>query len=196
MSEPAKPDSLESTESVGRRELWDKREDQSQKAFDAFVRYRDAEARSFKNIAVQLNCSPQNIFQWSSRFNWRGRCDAYDVEQDRLQREDLARGRVRMRERHLKIAIAMQGVAAYALREWQVKIEQGLPVHLAPEQIAMLVKCAVELERTTMGTDRESKYTQINVILGTHRYPDEGESESEEDEDSSPLLEGETKKPN
>ena len=113
------PDSPESADPVEHREVWDKKPDESQKAFDAFVRYRDAEKRSFKAIADELNCTPQNIFQWSSRFNWRLRCDAYDVEQDRLQREDLARGRVRMRERHLRLSLAMQGVAAHALREWQ-----------------------------------------------------------------------------
>lgn len=150
---------------VEHRELWDKRPDESQKAFDAFVRYRDAEKRSFKNVADQLNCSPQNIFQWSSRFNWRGRCDAYDVEQDRLQREELARGRIRMRDRHLRLAVALQGLAAHAVREWQLRIEQGLPLNLAPEQIALLTKCATELEHRTMGTEAEHRYTQIVVRL-------------------------------
>ena len=130
MSEQPEPNPLENDESVGPRELWDKRLDESQKAFAAFVRYRDAEKRSFKAIADELNCSPQNIFQWSSRHNWRRRCDAFDVEQYRLQREDLARGRVRMRERHLKLAIAMQGIAAHAIREWQSKIASGAALNL------------------------------------------------------------------
>lgn len=90
-------DSPQDAATVEHRESWDKRPDESQRAFDAFVRYRDSEKRSFKSVADQLNCSPQNIFQWSSRFNWRGRCDAYDVEQDRLQRAEFSRNRVRMK---------------------------------------------------------------------------------------------------
>ena len=39
----------------------------------------------------------------------------------------------------------------------------------------MLVKCAVELERTTIGRVGESRYTQIIVNFGEHEYPDEKE---------------------
>jgi len=174
-------DPSQAIEPVGPRQLWDKRPDESQRAFDAFVRYRDAEKRSFKNIADQLNCSPQNIFQWSSKFNWRLRCDAFDLEQDRIQREELARGRMRMRERHLRLALSMQGIAAHAIREWQARIASGTVLNLAPEQIALLTKCSVELERTAMGVEREHQYTTINVVLGQHRYPGEqgGEDEGE-----------------
>jgi hypothetical protein len=167
------PDSPESADPVEHREVWDKMPAESQKAFSAFCMYRDAEKRSFKLVADQLNCSPQNVFQWSSKFNWRLRCDAYDVEQDRLQRQDLARGRVRMRERHLKLAIAMQGLAAHALREWQARIASGQVLNLAPEQIALLTKCAVELERSTIGVDGEHRSPVINILFGTHKYSDE-----------------------
>src|ERR1035441_1161860 len=76
-------DSLQATDPVESRELWDKRPDETAKAFGAFVLYRDAERRSFKIVGDQLNCSPQNIYQWSSRFDWRGRYDAFDIEHNR-----------------------------------------------------------------------------------------------------------------
>lgn len=153
------------------REPWEKLPQESQKAFGAFVLYRDAEKRSFKNVAEKLNCSAQNVFQWSSKYNWRLRSDAWDVEQDRAQREELARGRVRKRERHLTVARAMLHVAGHALREWADRIEQKLPLHLAPEQIAMLVKAATELENKTIGDEKENRYTQIIVTVG--EYEDE-----------------------
>lgn len=168
-------DSPQSAEVLGDREVWDKLPSESQRAFGAFVLYRDAEKRSFKIVADQLNCSPQNIFQWSSRFDWRGRCDKYDCEQDRLQRADLARGRVRMRERHMRLSLAMQGIAATALQEWNQRIAEKLPLNLAPDEIALLVKCAVELEHRTLGTEREQRFTEIRVNLGIHEYPDEAE---------------------
>jgi hypothetical protein len=169
-------DNLDSPQGAGPvdgRERWDKLPQESQRAFDAFVRYRDAERRSFKIVAEQLNCSPQNIFQWSSKFDWRGRCDAYDIELDRVQRAELARSRVRMRDRHLRLSIAMQGVAAAALNEWQQRIAQKLPLGLSPEQIAMLCKCATELEHRTVGAEGEHKFTTINVVLGDFEYEDE-----------------------
>jgi hypothetical protein len=78
-----------------------------------------------------------------------------------------------MRERHLHVARAMLGIAAHALREWQNRIAGNLPLDLAPEQIALLTKCATELERSTIGIDVEHRSTVINVLLGTHRYNDE-----------------------
>jgi len=187
----------ETVETTGSCELWDKRLDESQKAFAAFALYRDSEKRSFKNVAEQLNCSPQNIFQWSSRFSWRERVSAWDVEQDRLQREELARGRVKMRTRHLAMAQAMLGIAGHALREWQTRVEQKLPLGLSPEQIAMLVKAAVELEHRTMGTASGHQFTEIRVVLGG--YEDE---QAYEDalrggkEAQPPLGEPKRRKPN
>jgi hypothetical protein len=156
-------------------ELWDKRLDESQKAWHAFCLFRNSEKRSFKSVADQLNCSPQNVFQWSSRFSWRERAHAWDVEQDRLQREELLRARTRMRARHLRLAVALQGIASFALREWQEKIEQKLPLNLRPDEIALLTKCGVELERSVTGlADVEGRHVQIIVNLGdAPEEPDE-----------------------
>jgi hypothetical protein len=176
---------MEPADAIEHREAWDKREGESQKAFSAFCLYRDAEKRSFKIVAEQLKCSPQNIFQWSSKFNWRLRVDAFDIDQDRQQREDFARNRVRMRDRHLRLSLAMQSVAAHALREWQSRIASGGALNLAPEQIALLTKCAVELERNTLGIDGEHRPPVINVLIGTHRY------NGEKAGDSGVVVEGE-----
>lgn len=165
------------------REVWEKLPQESQKAFNAFVLYRDAEKRSFKNVAEKLNCSPQNIFQWSSKFNWRGRCDAFDIEQDRVQRAEFARSRVRMRERHVQVARAMLNVAGHALHEWQNRIAGKLPLDLAPETIALLTKCATELERSTLGVDDEQhRPAVIKLLFGTHKYSDEKADSGEVDE--------------
>ena len=129
--EPEKNDNLDPSQdavAVEPREPWEKLPQESQKAFGAFVLYRDDEKRSFKNVAEKLNCSAQNVFQWSSKYNWKLRCDAWDVEQDRAQRAEFARGRVRMRERHMAVARAMLHVAGHALREWADQIEQRLPL--------------------------------------------------------------------
>jgi hypothetical protein len=158
-------DPSQSAVGVEAREPWEKLPQESKKAWGAFRLYRDAEKRSFKSVAERLNCSPQNVFQWSSKYKWKLRCDAFDVEQDRAQRAEFARSRVRMRERHMQVARAMLNVAGHALREWADRIEQRLPLSLAPEQIALLTKCATELEHRTMGTEAEHRFAQIVVRL-------------------------------
>ncbi len=171
-------DPLQDAAIVQPRELWDKKPDESQRAFDAFCRYRDAEKRSFKAIANSLNCSTQNVWQWSTRHNWKLRCDAYDMELDRQQRVEFARNRVRMKDRHLRLAVAIGGIAAHAVREWQARIASGAALDLAPEQVAMLVKCSAELERSTIGVDGENRPPVINVLFGVHKYADEKAGDS------------------
>jgi hypothetical protein len=178
-------DPSQAVEPVGPRQPWDKRPDESQRAFDAFVLFRDDEQRRFKNVAEKLSCSPQNIFQWSSKYNWRLRCDAFDLEQDRQQRVAFARIRVRMRERHLSLAVALGGIAAHGVREWQQRIEQRLPLNLTPEQLALLTKCATELERSTLGMDQDHQPTEIRMFFGTHKYKDE---QGGDDGDGEPML--------
>jgi hypothetical protein len=175
MPEQPEPDSMEAADLVDHREPWDKKPDESAKAFSAFVIYRDAEKRSFKAISDVLKCSTQNVWQWSTRHNWKLRCDAYDIDQDRQQREEFARNKTRMRTRHLMVAQSMLSVAAHGLREWQARIASGGALNLQPEQIALLTKCATELERSTLGIDGEQhRPTTINILFGTHRYSDEG----------------------
>ena len=183
--EPDEIDGIEPSQPVATvepRQPWDKQPDESAKAFDAFCRFRDAEKRSFKSTADLLNCSTQNVWQWATRHNWKLRADAWDIEQDRLQRAAFARDRTRMRERHLQVARSMLGVAAHGLREWQMKIEQGLPLGLQPEQIALLTKCAVDLEARTIGMDREQTTTEIHVLFRSHKYAGEQGSGDEAEE--------------
>lgn len=79
----------------------------------------------------------------------------------------------------MRLAMAMQGIAAHAVREWQLRIEQGLPLDLAPEQIALLTKCSAELERSAIGEDREHQATEICIYIGSHAYPGERNVEDE-----------------
>lgn len=190
--EPDNGDDLDppqDAEIVQPREPWDKKVDESQRAYLAFSMFRDSEKRSLKGVADSLNCSVQNVFWWSTRHNWRLRCDSYDLHVDQQQRQDFARHHVRMRDRHLAVAQAMLGVAAHGLKEWQSVIAAGGALHLQPEQVAMLVKCASELERSTLGIDDEGhRPPVINVIIGSHRYDGEKAGDSGIEDEAEVLM--------
>jgi len=86
-------------------ELWEKREEESSKAFNAFCAYRDlpphernlsiAYAKAYKkNMSLYQNGprkAPAFIKQWSAKFDWVKRCEAWDaycdkqMEQERLE---------------------------------------------------------------------------------------------------------------
>jgi hypothetical protein len=178
--ESDEPNPSQAAAIVEPREAWEQKCDESQRAYTAFSIFRDSERRSLKAVATSLTppCSIQNIFWWSQRHNWRQRTDAFDLHQDREQRQAFARNRVRMRDRHLAVAQGMLNVAANGLAEWQKRIAQKLPINLAPEQISMLVKAATELEKSTLGVATENQRSEINIWIGAHKYADEKAGDS------------------
>jgi hypothetical protein len=146
---------------------WEKQIGETDKAFAAFVLFRDEAAdRTYQKVADSLQCSHANVRQWAYRWKWRDRVDAFDRDVDEKHREAMARGRTEMRERQARIGASMQIIGTHGLRELQAKIEQKLPLNLSTGEIAQLISEGAKMERAARGEDAEGRYTQINVNLG------------------------------
>jgi hypothetical protein len=51
--------------------VWDRQRSESEKAFRAFVAYRDLQVdRTFEAVAGQLRCSGANVRRWAKKWNW------------------------------------------------------------------------------------------------------------------------------
>jgi hypothetical protein len=77
---------------------WEKQSGESAKAFHAFTLYRDMRAgRSLANVGRTLGetgvAGPSMVAEWSARWRWVERADAYDRDQDRRDREEHDRAR-------------------------------------------------------------------------------------------------------
>ena len=57
------------------RQSWERRKDESQRAWRAFVLFRDSIDRKLKTVAQGLNppCSIANVARWSARHQWQER---------------------------------------------------------------------------------------------------------------------------
>jgi hypothetical protein len=96
---------------------------------------------------------------------------------DQLNIAEMARSRREIRRRRLQVAAALEGLGACALKEWQDRIAQKLPLNLSPETIAFLTKAAAQLQEQALGPEKDrGALTQINVVLGDFEYPDERDS--------------------
>jgi len=93
----------------------------------------------------------------------------YDIREDELHREAMARGRREMRERHVKLGMLLQSISAHALAEWQAKLAAGTPLNLSAGEITQLMEVGSKLERLARGEDRDSKFTKIIMKLATER---------------------------
>lgn len=130
------------------------------------------------------------------RYNWQQRAGEFDVYMDELHLAEMARGRLAHRRRQIQLGSVLQAVAAHGLRELQAKIEQQLPLNLAPTELAALLKLGDEMETRGLGLERESRYTKI--VVNVSGYENEEQYESALKENGGLLLDGGTlkKKPN
>ena len=87
------------------RALWERQQGESEKAFEAFVTYRDlGPARSLTKVSQELNKSRTLLGRWSSRWRWVHRTAAWEVEQDRFRRNAQLQEIAEMSRRHARQA--------------------------------------------------------------------------------------------
>jgi hypothetical protein len=180
----AELDAIERAEAAaqsGSRQVWERMPRESAKAFAAFAKYRDlSTARTMKKVAEMSQCSAQNIHRWARRWVWTHRAAQFDIVEEEKFREQAARDRLDHRRRQVRIGQAMQSVAVAGLRELQAKLEQKLPLNLAPSEVALLQKLGDDLESRGLGEDNRGagRYTRINVIIGTQEAPPDALAEA------------------
>lgn len=161
---------------------WDRREEESSKAYEAFTIYRDmGTERSLAKVAEELSKSEQLMKRWSYTHGWVERASKWDDEQDRIEREiaqkEQAKAIREMRKRHADLGQAMLIKAARAL----ARIPED---EIRPGDISRLVDTASKLERISRGDvgevieERDGGKAESSV---TFYIPDNGRDKKEEE---------------
>jgi hypothetical protein len=126
-------------------EPWERLTGESQQSFEAFTIYRDMGAeRSLAKVARQLGKSSTLIERWSGRDAWVTRCDAWDLELDRIHRGFLVAHRREVERRQLRIAGAMQAKMVDRLSRLDVDA-------LSPRDLSSWLDVTVKVQRSALG---------------------------------------------
>jgi len=88
--------------------LWEQQGDESEKAYGAFVRYRNMGrgSRRLEQVALELEKSMTLIGRWNSAWSWRTRVMEWDREEDRKKVEVHWEDLEKMSRRHAGQAAA------------------------------------------------------------------------------------------
>lgn len=134
---------------VNTPEPWERREEESTKAYEAFCTYRDmGRERSLSKVAEKLQKSETLMGRWSRTYDWVKRAAKWDDEQDRIEREAARKEQEReireMRKRHADLAKVMLIKSAKAL----ARIPDD---EIKPGDISRMVDVASKLERISRG---------------------------------------------
>lgn len=154
-------------------EPWERRDDESAKAYEAYQLYRESGAkRSTAKVAVSLRKSKGLIQRWSRRHQWGIRTRAYDERIAKAQAAEELTSADRMNKRHIAESQKMQETVLRYLKDFD-------PKRLQARDVPAWLKVATEMERKCMGLDQGSQVSvgvQVNiddrqVILATKLYP-------------------------
>jgi hypothetical protein len=141
-------------------EPWERQPRESDQAWAAFRHYRELEPpRTIRQLREHLFAEEQKVGdpslyrQWSAKWRWRERCQAYDVYIDRIRRTAKERAIEVAAERHAMLA--QVGIMRIAKRLQEEAIAENVRF---PELVATLEKL-VKIERVSLGAP-ESRVAQ------------------------------------
>jgi hypothetical protein len=96
---------------------WDRQAAESAPAYEAFAVYRDMGVkRSTAEVARKCGKHKSLMDRWSAQHDWVARTRAWDIEQDRLWREEQAEARREIARKHLRVGGAMLAKAVARLQ--------------------------------------------------------------------------------
>lgn len=153
---------------------WEKWPHESMKAYRAFCVYRDlGPDRSLRKAleagraqGVFKYSSVRQLAQWSRKFHWVSRSQAYDLHLEAEMRRRREREIREMNERHAKLARALQAKAVQRLNNID-------PRDLSSSDILRYVVEASKLERLAMGEpetiqEQRGDWTQAVLLAYEH----------------------------
>ena len=141
--------------------IWDKREDESSKAYAWFCRYRDmGPDRSHEKLNQKYTEGRSRkalTLRWSSKYNWVERAEAYDVYLEGRKRESNEERTIKAAEEHIKLSDSVMEVLLYKLP----LISSG---ELKPNEWKSIAEFAVKTKRDALGiADKHEVTGEISV---------------------------------
>lgn len=133
---------------MAQRRAYDRLPDESSKAYDAFVVYRDlGSSRSTDQVSQKTSKGIALIQRWSASYNWVERAAAYDdhieAEARKLIERDAIRRKADMLKRHADIGRFMQSKGVEYLKKDKALDKSSDAI--------TAIKSGVEMERKSEG---------------------------------------------
>jgi len=124
---------------------WDKREDESSKAYAAFWAYlKLGTERSVEEAAKTIQKSPGVLNRWARRFDWKKRAEAWDEEEIKTAMGDYRKEIRQMRKRHA-------AAARFIMQKALVAFKNMPEEELRSTDIIKAIVEGAKLERISLG---------------------------------------------
>lgn len=150
--------------------------DETSKAYDAFIMYRDMEERSLRQLAQTLaekeggkpGAKQGQLEVWSSKYNWVKRCAEWDEYQDEIVRKNQLKEIQKMATEQARLGKLLQSKGAQKFEKISMK---KMDTHAAIKAIVEGAK----LERLARGEPETIGTQKIKVVFTTGKEDVEAE---------------------
>nr|DAI64401.1 MAG TPA: hypothetical protein [Caudoviricetes sp.] len=140
----------------GRKMLWDRLNADTDTAWDAFKKYRDAGlSRSVPKLAKELGKPRTTLATYSSKYSWVLRVAAWDAEQDRLDQLWMHEERKKAVKRHVRQAQALSN-------KWLQRLANLDPNDLSTGDVIRYADIATRMEREALGMSDQRVDVQVS----------------------------------
>lgn len=108
---------------------WDRQPQETNKAWQAFMLYRDAplDKRSHQLVATQLGKDRALISRWSARWDWVARVEAWETAQDQAFTAEILHARRKVMGQQLREMRALKAQALQAMQAQSATLQGMVP---------------------------------------------------------------------
>lgn len=152
---------------MAEKNLWERQENESNKAFQAFCIFRDlGTGRTLAAVSEKLRKSYDLIRRWSKNYFWQNRADAWDKMISEKAAEKAAEEYSKMLEVQINLGKMLQAKAAKAIQNIDF---ENVSIKSLPS-VVNAINIGVEIERTARELSlqkSEEKISSENIFVET-----------------------------
>jgi|TARA_R110000824_G_scaffold132891_1_gene295435 hypothetical protein len=139
---------------------WERQFNESRKAFEAFVTYRDmGTTRSQEKVGRELGKSAKLMGRWSAKWSWVNRVEGWVDEQDRLSRLSQVEAVAKMNKIHANLAAVLTGKVIEKL----TSVTAAEVSQMSLVSVSRLLEVGVKVERQARGEAGEVVNDRVEV---------------------------------
>lgn len=166
-------------EPVPDREPFERQPKESEKAFQAFLFYRDLGSERTIEKATELyrkqfdmndvEYGSRVLQGWSAKFGWQVRVEAWDRQLDNHRRKQQLKAIEKMRRKHIMIAEACQELAVAELEKF-IKLAKSAEFRtITAAELIKVLESAAKLERQSLGEPDQIVEERAQITIEDRR---------------------------
>lgn len=149
--------------SLSHSPIWERQPEEPEKAWEAFVIYKEMEDRKVVGVAKMLGKAGPTLHFWSSKYRWRERIVAFEREKEKIKDNAEFDEIKKMHRRHIRLAMKLQDLTGNELKKLIKESNRTDHAMTGPKAISQILERAVRVERLSRGESTEKVETQLDL---------------------------------